>query len=316
MWDASDAKIKDILQDLIDMEAVVQAEGWGGTIEIWAGRTAYQHLAGLVASLSANSKVDAKVTKDGVNVGGYIVKLRNEKYPNPQTKAMTPVVAENKIVMIGMDGGHRLIYCAVDDLDANLQPLPLFVKPIELKNPSGIDLVAESKPLPAPNVKAICWAHGHRHTGGTGGIVNYCSASDVADWVFQAYLDAAENQAPGILERSMAAVAREIDEALAGRFVLPLTVVPETIRRISAVLAGYRSLGGITSLVATEGGTNNEFLYIQRLATQAQKELDSLRAGKLDNMLAEAGAEPVSDSGSVLVQTAPRIFGPDTWEGF
>ena len=36
-----------------------------------------------------------------------------------------------------------------DDLDANLQPLPFFVKAHDVADPDGVKLSAQSKPLPA-----------------------------------------------------------------------------------------------------------------------------------------------------------------------
>jgi hypothetical protein len=65
-------------------------------------------------------------------------------------------VADDDVVMVALDAGHKLPYCALDDLDAKLQPLPFFVKPLKTDDPSGYKLVAESKPFPVVNVKGIC----------------------------------------------------------------------------------------------------------------------------------------------------------------
>lgn len=54
-------------------------------------------------------------------------------------------------------GATRLFYCALDDLDANLQPLPFYAKPIVQQDPSGVKIVGTSKPLPAPVLGAIVW---------------------------------------------------------------------------------------------------------------------------------------------------------------
>ena len=81
-----------------------------------------------------------------------------ETYIHPQTGAAMPKVAANKIMAFATDAVHTLFYCALDDLDANLQPMPYFSKPIESKDPSGTKIVGRSKPFPVPVVKAICWA--------------------------------------------------------------------------------------------------------------------------------------------------------------
>ena len=147
--------------------------------------------------------------------------------------------------------------------------------------------------------------------------MTYCLTSDLSEWVLPAYLEAAEAQNAGILEKCVQSVSAEIDDALRGRFVLPLTTIPETIRRLCGVLAAYRALGDITSLVATEAGSDNEFLFIQREASKAARDLADLRAGKLDALLIEAGAEtPAADSGSMRVLAPPPLFGPGVWEKF
>jgi hypothetical protein len=158
LWSAGNATLKDVFITLQEMEEKIQERGYGGTVEIWAGKTAYNTLFGLAEASKTTAKIRVELTDQGINIGGYLVKRRSEKYKNPQTGTLTSIVAAKKVLMVGTDGGHKMPYCALDDLDANLQPLPFFVKPITLKDPSGYKLVAESKPLPIPNVKAICEA--------------------------------------------------------------------------------------------------------------------------------------------------------------
>lgn len=160
LFSAAGAKIKDVFKVLTAMHEKLQENGYGSTLEIWAASDAYLTLFGLVEAVlsSAKMNVGIKVGADdnGINIGGYLVKRRAEKYRHPQTGTMTAIVPAKTLRMIATDAGHFLPYCALDDLDANLQPLPFFVKPIESKNPSGYQLVAESKPFPVPNVTGIC----------------------------------------------------------------------------------------------------------------------------------------------------------------
>ena len=157
-WDAQGAKLVDVYKVLQAMSEALEEKGYGSTVEIWAGKTAFEKLFALAEASTTTAKLRVEITDAGINIGGYLVKRRAEKYRNPQTGAMTPVVAAKNVVMIAMDAGHRLVYCAVDDLDANLQPMPFFVKPIKLDDPSGYKLVAESKPFPLPNTDGICGA--------------------------------------------------------------------------------------------------------------------------------------------------------------
>jgi hypothetical protein len=158
LWGAGGAKLKDVFMTLQDMEEALEEKGYGGSVVIWAGKTAYNTLFALAEASVTTAKLRVEISGQGINVGGYLVERMAEKYRNPQTGSMTSIVEDKDVMMIAKDAGHKLVYCAVDDLDANLQALPFFVKPIKLDDPSGYKLVAESKPFPIPNVDGICKA--------------------------------------------------------------------------------------------------------------------------------------------------------------
>lgn len=158
LWSAVGAKIKDVFDTLTAMEEKLQEQGYGGTVEIWAGKTAYGQLFSLIEEHKSTAKIRVELTDQGINIGGYLIKRRSELYRNPQTKVMTAVVGAKDLKMIATDAGHFAPYCALDDLDGNLQPMPMLVKPILTADPSGYKLVAEAKPFPIPNVKGICKA--------------------------------------------------------------------------------------------------------------------------------------------------------------
>lgn len=158
LWDAGGVKLKAVFELLTNMQELIQDNGFGGQVVIWAGKAAYNALFAIAEASVTTAKMRVEITEKGINVGGYLVERRSERNRNPQTGAMTPVVGDDDVVMLALDAGHKLPYCALDDLDARLQPLPFFVKPIETKDPSGYRLVGMSKPFPVPNVKGICRA--------------------------------------------------------------------------------------------------------------------------------------------------------------
>ncbi|MCP4162591.1 MAG: hypothetical protein GY760_21195 [Deltaproteobacteria bacterium] len=155
-WDDSECKITHVFELLTDMQETIQDNGYGGTIETWAGKKAYGVLLGIVENHKSTAKINVKLSAKGIEVGEFLIKRRSERNFNPKTKEMVPVVADNSIKMIATDAGLTMPYCAVDDLDAKLQAMPFFVKPISKEDPSGWKLVAESKPFPIPNVDGIC----------------------------------------------------------------------------------------------------------------------------------------------------------------
>ena len=159
LWSADGASIKDVMRLLVNMRKAIQMAGFAsGGLEIWAGDDAFNTLFGLAENLKSTAQIRVEITEMGIQLGGFLVKLRTEQWKNPDTGTLTPYVPAKGLRMIAKDAGHRLPYCALDDLDAKLLALPFFIKPIVTKDPSGYKLVAESKPFPVVNVNGICEA--------------------------------------------------------------------------------------------------------------------------------------------------------------
>ncbi len=158
-WDAADAKVRQIFDDLQEMETLIQEAGYGGIVKFWAGKKAYNQLLALIEVYGENpkAKLRVEVSDKGISIGGFLIKKMTETYIHP-TEGVKPKVAPEKIMAFASDAVHTLFYCALDDLDAKLQPLPYFSKPITTSDPSGVKIVGRSKPFPVPVVKAICWA--------------------------------------------------------------------------------------------------------------------------------------------------------------
>ena len=130
----------------------------------------------------------------------------------------------------------------------------------------------------------------------------YCERADLTDYVLEAYLTAAEGQTPGIVTKTIQNVSGEIDDALRARFELPLVTVPDTLKRIAAVIVSFRVVGGITSLMTSEGGSNNDWIPLQTQYKQAVRDLESVRAATLDIGLNELGEESKTEDLIVLTR--------------
>jgi len=135
----------------------------------------------------------------------------------------------------------------------------------------------------------------------------YCERADLTDYVLEAYLTAAEEQTAGIVAKTIRNVSGEIDDALRARFELPLIQTPDTLKRIAAVMTAYRVVGGITSLMNSEGGSNNDWIPLQTQYKQAVKDLESIRDAKLNIGLTELGQESRSDESLIVKTKKPTI---------
>lgn len=157
LWDASNSGIKDVFETLDAMKEAIEDNGYGNIV-YWAGKKAYSTLLVLAEAFKSTANMNVRVTEQGIDIAGFFVQRRSERHRNPKTGTMVPTVPDNEVKAISLDAGSIMPYCAVDDLDANLQAMPLFIKPLEMKDPSGVKLIGESKPFPIVNVDGIARA--------------------------------------------------------------------------------------------------------------------------------------------------------------
>jgi hypothetical protein len=154
--DAADAGLSDVVAILTQMRKALRRKGFGGgAVKVWAGEDAYTAILKLCQDYKGDA-IRVEIQESCIIVAGVKIVLRSEEYPDPVSKnTWVPVLTADTLRMIDTGGGHKLPYCALDDLDAKLAPLPFFVKPIKQDDPSGYKLVAQSKPFPVPNHEAM-----------------------------------------------------------------------------------------------------------------------------------------------------------------
>lgn len=156
-WNHADKTLADILLDLIELgNTIKKACGYGARIVYLAGQSVYVALAAKVLAVQ-DAKIAAQVTEKGISIAGFTVQLATGGYKDlANGGAWVPSVADDKIIAVAVDAPFKLFYCALDDLDANLLPMPFYSKPVKKENPSGYDIIGMSKPVPVPVPKAIC----------------------------------------------------------------------------------------------------------------------------------------------------------------
>ena len=144
--------------------------------------------------------------------------------------------------------------------------------------------------------------------------MNYCDSSELSVYVLQAYLNKVEELKPGSADGHITRVSAEINDAIRqGGYAIP-DQPTATLTRICAVLSAWRCIAEITSLMDTEASSNNQWLPLQKLASQSEKDLGLIRAGKLSPGI-EPDEETVADSGITVVAPKP-LFDASMWEKF
>ncbi len=133
-----------------------------------------------------------------------------------------------------------------------------------------------------------------------------CKREHLTDLLHAAYMQACEEQNPGIVERTIEAVSGEVGDALSYRYPQPWPYVPELVRYIAAVISAYRVVEAITSLVDSEASEGNEWIPLQKQWKQCLSMLDDIAKGKLKLPLDET--HPDREDASVAVISRKPLF--------
>jgi phage gp36-like protein len=132
-----------------------------------------------------------------------------------------------------------------------------------------------------------------------------CTPDNLADYLLAAFLAAAEGQNPGLAERQIEAVSGEILNLLTPRYPLPWPETPSVVRYIAAVFASYRTAGAITTLVNTEGQTENEWIPLQKEYKRADALLKDIATGKIKLALDEVALGEFEEPSIAVVSPGP-----------
>ncbi len=154
-WDLGTTTLQMIIDDLSAMSEAIEQDGFGSNNEFYAGKKVFAAVSAKISSLPNDQRLDAKVLGATITLGGFTIYRFVATYYDPKTKARVKAIADTSIQAKSKDTAFSFKYLAIDDVDAGLQPEPLFVKTIKSDDPSGYKVLGHSKPLPIPVVKAM-----------------------------------------------------------------------------------------------------------------------------------------------------------------
>ena len=156
-WNNSTVTIADIIKDCLAMGDKMRGNGYGNDLAVLVSSEAFNLVINLILKLS-NNALSLSVSNNAIIFPGFTLYRFASTYYDYKAKTETPVIPEGKACAVALDAPHWLPYCAIDDIDAQLAPLPFFSKAVKIENPSAWELYGKSKPFPVPIVDAICWA--------------------------------------------------------------------------------------------------------------------------------------------------------------
>jgi hypothetical protein len=141
----------------LKLEALYQAQlstGGSGDIRFFTADDVYSKIVEIV--VAAGNSAPVIWTDTGLTLfGKYKIMTMGMTYVLPGTSTAVPVIPAGFIQTVDITNAGKLFYAALDDLDANLAPLPFYAKPVKVDDPSGYKFVSESKPLPAPAISKM-----------------------------------------------------------------------------------------------------------------------------------------------------------------
>lgn len=143
---------------MVAHQQALQDNGYGSNPVTLVGKNVFSRLITQAQGLNSNI-LNVDISKPGqINIGGYSARLESGTYRGVDASGQ-PVI-KNKIdpdgiKTIDLAAGHTLFYLALDDIQNGFQPLPFATTTETTNNPSGLEIVGRSKPLPAPVVGAI-----------------------------------------------------------------------------------------------------------------------------------------------------------------
>lgn len=143
----------DIRSYLEEQYVEQQNSGFAGDIRFLVAPDVYAVILNIVTNLKT---FPGQFTNEGLTLDGkYKLMPMGVTYKKPGSAVASAVIPAKTIQTIDLAADHTLFYCAIDDLDAGLVPMPFFAKTKIEDDPSGIKVIGNSKPLPAPVLSAM-----------------------------------------------------------------------------------------------------------------------------------------------------------------
>jgi hypothetical protein len=156
-WNNTGITLADIIKDCLAMGDKARGNSFGNALTVLTNSEAFNLVIAQILKSPTNI-LNLSVADNAISFPGFTMRRLASTYYDYKTKQEVPVIPNGKVCAIATDAPHWLPYCAIDDIDAQLAPLPFFSKAVKVENPSAWELYGKTKPFPVPIVDAICWA--------------------------------------------------------------------------------------------------------------------------------------------------------------
>ena len=152
-WNDAAITVGEIVADIGKIYESLQQTSDGTDIVFLCRSDVYAALVKVAGSLNNSDLI--KVLPDHVLIGNAKFIICNSTYYSHKSKTNVNAIPAKTVVVIAKDDFFSLAYCALDSFAANHAGLPFFVNTVEENDPEALKLIAQSRPMPIPNVDAI-----------------------------------------------------------------------------------------------------------------------------------------------------------------
>lgn len=161
LLDADGANLSDLYGLCSKIRTTIQNAGvGGGSVGFLAGESVFAKALTIAENIRTTAKHNIRVELiDGaVVIGNFEIRECAETYRNPRTGDLVKKIPDHKILGYAKDTPGKVFYCALDDVDGNLQAMPFLPRVDKLPEGVGVKVIGQTKPMPVRSPKTICWA--------------------------------------------------------------------------------------------------------------------------------------------------------------
>lgn len=145
-----DSTLSEVFAVLLGMSKKLSRNGFGSAADFYAGADVFSLLIDIADKPYSRSNENIKVSleQNKIIIGGFTVYAMLEEYPVPNGTDWANKLDAKVLQAASKNHQGAVYYCALDSISANNSALPFHVVPVPTHDDSGIELIAQSKPVP------------------------------------------------------------------------------------------------------------------------------------------------------------------------
>ena len=138
--------------------AVTKAGGGGGKFKFLAGEDAFALLLAFAENWKSTAQggpISLTLAEGKITIGGFEITEVSEEYQSPLDGQWVPKIPPKCLLGYFSQRLGKVFYLAIDSISNNGKPTQFYVVPEQKPGDAAISLIAQAKPLPVPDIRAM-----------------------------------------------------------------------------------------------------------------------------------------------------------------